>query len=92
KFRCLTCSGDQTFCCSCIVNAHQFLPFHKVQEWTGKCFNDTSLKELGFIWHMGHGGQPCPFSDNMHAWENIPMDTEADFSLMETVHGPTIPT
>ncbi|KAG1840122.1 hypothetical protein C8R48DRAFT_679665 [Suillus tomentosus] len=92
KFRCLTCSGDQTFCRSCIVNAHQFLPFHKVQEWTGKCFNDTSLEELGFIWHMGHGGQPCPFSDDVHAWENIPMDAEADFSPMETVHGPTIPT
>ncbi|KAG1784794.1 uncharacterized protein HD556DRAFT_1250836, partial [Suillus plorans] len=92
KFRCLTCSGDQTFCRSCIVNAHQFLPFHKVQEWTGKCFNDTSLEELGFIWYMGHGGQPCPFSDDMHTWENIPMDAEADFSPMETVHGSTIPT
>ncbi|KAG1787048.1 uncharacterized protein HD556DRAFT_1312999 [Suillus plorans] len=28
----------------------------------------------------------------MHAWENIPMDAEADFSPMETVHGSTIPT
>ncbi|KAG1831094.1 hypothetical protein EV424DRAFT_1314687, partial [Suillus variegatus] len=77
---------------SCIVNAHQFLPFHKVQEWTGKCFNDTLLEELGFIWHMGHGGQPCPFSDDMHAWENILMDREADFPPMKTVHGPTIST
>ncbi|KAG1784341.1 uncharacterized protein HD556DRAFT_1315167 [Suillus plorans] len=28
----------------------------------------------------------------MHAWENIPMDAEANFSPMETVHGSTIPT
>ncbi|KAG1787420.1 uncharacterized protein HD556DRAFT_1312744 [Suillus plorans] len=28
----------------------------------------------------------------MHAWENIPIDAEANFSPMETVHGSTIPT
>ncbi|KAG0703425.1 hypothetical protein DFH29DRAFT_874531 [Suillus ampliporus] len=92
KFRCLTCSGDQTFCRSCIVNTHKFLPFHKVQEWIGKCFNDTSLEELGFVWYMGHGGQPCPFSDDMQAWENIPMDADTDFPPTETVHGSTIST
>ncbi|KAG1883107.1 hypothetical protein F4604DRAFT_1576427, partial [Suillus subluteus] len=79
RFRCLTCSGDQTFCHSCVVKAHQFLPFHKVQEWIGKCFQDKSLEELGFVWHMGHGGQPCPFSDDPQTWEDMPLDTEASF-------------
>ncbi|KAG0693149.1 hypothetical protein DFH29DRAFT_767775, partial [Suillus ampliporus] len=59
-FHCLTCSGDQTFCHPCIVKTHQHLPFHKVQQWTGKCFEDKSLEELGIVWYMGHGGQPCP--------------------------------
>ncbi|KAG2353263.1 hypothetical protein BDR07DRAFT_1310194, partial [Suillus spraguei] len=92
KFRCLTCSGDQTFCHSCIVKAHQFLPFHKVQEWVRKCFQDKSLKELGFVWHMGHGGRRCPFSDDPQTWENIPLDAEAVFQPMETINGLAIPT
>ncbi|KAG2150757.1 uncharacterized protein EDB93DRAFT_1240253 [Suillus bovinus] len=31
------------WCCHCIIKAHQFLPFHKVQEWTGKCYEDKSI-------------------------------------------------
>ncbi|KAG2117531.1 hypothetical protein BD769DRAFT_1672572 [Suillus cothurnatus] len=89
KFHCLTCSGNQTLCGSCIVKAHHFLPFHKVQEWTGKCFEDKSLKELGFVWYMGHGGQQCPFSEDPQAWEDIPLDAEAGSVPMETFSGST---
>lgn len=24
------------------------------------CFHDVTLAELGFIWYLGHGGEPCP--------------------------------
>ncbi|KAG1850126.1 hypothetical protein F4604DRAFT_1508764, partial [Suillus subluteus] len=34
--------------------------FHKLQLWNGTCFQDTSLSGLEYIWHMGHGGHPCP--------------------------------
>ncbi|KAG2050554.1 hypothetical protein BDR06DRAFT_848308, partial [Suillus hirtellus] len=57
---CLTCSSDHSWCHACILTAHQSLPFHKIQQWNGKCFCDTSLTQLSYIWHLGHGGQPCP--------------------------------
>ncbi|KAG2358383.1 hypothetical protein BDR07DRAFT_1228394, partial [Suillus spraguei] len=59
-FRCLTCSGEHGWCHTYVLKAHQSSPFHKLQQWNGKCFQDTSLSELGYIWYMGHGGQPCP--------------------------------
>ncbi|KAG1844776.1 hypothetical protein F4604DRAFT_1937331 [Suillus subluteus] len=89
KFHCLTCSGDQTLCHPCMVKTHQHLPFHKVQEWTGKCFEDKSLEELGFVWYMGHGGQPCPFSEDPQAWEDMPVDAEAGSVPMETFSSST---
>ncbi|KAG1838554.1 hypothetical protein F4604DRAFT_1499765, partial [Suillus subluteus] len=61
-FRCLTCSGEHGWCRTCVLKAHQSLPFHKLQQWNGKFFKDTSFSELGYIWYMGHGGQPCPSS------------------------------
>ncbi|KAI6163966.1 hypothetical protein EDD17DRAFT_1506860 [Pisolithus thermaeus] len=36
------------------------LPFHKVQRWNGTHYQPTSLMDLGFLWHIGHGGDPCP--------------------------------
>ncbi|KAI6021294.1 hypothetical protein EDC04DRAFT_2901270 [Pisolithus marmoratus] len=40
----------------------QDLPFHKVQQWNGTHYQPTSLMELGFLWHIGHGGDPCPYN------------------------------
>ncbi|KAI6010461.1 hypothetical protein EDC04DRAFT_2610199 [Pisolithus marmoratus] len=31
-----------------------------VQRWNGTHYKPTSLTELGFLWHIGHGGDPCP--------------------------------
>ncbi|KAG1829450.1 hypothetical protein EV424DRAFT_1470721 [Suillus variegatus] len=59
-FRCLTCTGDHGWCGSCIVASHQSLPFHKIQIWNDKFFDDTTLADQGFVWHMGHGGKSCP--------------------------------
>ncbi|KAG2111109.1 hypothetical protein DEU56DRAFT_762242 [Suillus clintonianus] len=70
-FRCLTCSGDHAWCHACILEAHKSLPFHKMQEWNGKCFGDTSLMQMGYIWHLGHGGRPCPSSQGSWEWEDL---------------------
>ncbi|KAI6137277.1 hypothetical protein F5141DRAFT_1209605 [Pisolithus sp. B1] len=32
----------------------------KVQRWNGAHYQPTSLMDLGFLWHIGHGGDPCP--------------------------------
>jgi len=49
-----------------------------VQQWNGKCFDDTSLSKLGYIWHMGHGGHPCPQSQVSQEWEEVDEDIDMD--------------
>ena len=89
-FRCLTCCGDHAWCCRCVLNAHRWLPFHKLQQWTGKCFHNTSLSNLGYIWHMGHGGQPCPHSPIPQEWEDVDEDVnvQEEDAGIETVKAP----
>ncbi|KAI6024926.1 hypothetical protein BKA83DRAFT_4124738 [Pisolithus microcarpus] len=58
--QCMSCTGVHAWCGPCTVKAHRNLPFHKVQRWNGTHYQPTSLMELGFLWHIGHGGDPCP--------------------------------
>ncbi|KAI5987928.1 hypothetical protein EDC04DRAFT_2532665, partial [Pisolithus marmoratus] len=58
--RCMSCTGVHAWCGPCAVKAHKNLPFHKVQRWNGTHYEATSLMELGFLWHIGHGELPCP--------------------------------
>ncbi|KAG1778007.1 hypothetical protein EV702DRAFT_968763, partial [Suillus placidus] len=62
-FSCVTCIGDHGWCRPCMIKSHQSLPFHKIQLWIGKCFKDVTLSDQGFIWYLGHGGEPCPWYD-----------------------------
>ncbi|KAG1817219.1 uncharacterized protein BJ212DRAFT_1240037, partial [Suillus subaureus] len=59
-FNCVTCAGDHGWCQPCLIKSHQSLPFHKIQFWNGICFQDVNLSNQGFIWHLGHGEEPCP--------------------------------
>ena len=47
-------------CQTCIVTHHIRLPFHHIQEWTGKYFKQMSLHDLGARICLGHSGMPCP--------------------------------
>ncbi|KIO06638.1 hypothetical protein M404DRAFT_110152, partial [Pisolithus tinctorius Marx 270] len=60
SIRCMSCIGAHAWCGPCAVKVHQNLPFHKVQRWNATHYQATSLMELGFLWHIGHGGCPCP--------------------------------
>ncbi|KAI6116658.1 hypothetical protein EDD16DRAFT_1520467 [Pisolithus croceorrhizus] len=57
---CMSCAGVHAWCSPCAVKVHRNLPFHKVQRWNGAHYQPTSLMDLGFLWHIGHGGDPCP--------------------------------
>ncbi|KAG1850364.1 hypothetical protein DFJ58DRAFT_842440 [Suillus subalutaceus] len=59
-FNCLTFTGDHSWCQPCLITPHQSLPFHKIQSWNNMCFQDVTLADQGFIWYLGHGGEPCP--------------------------------
>ncbi|KAG1885419.1 hypothetical protein F4604DRAFT_1918114 [Suillus subluteus] len=36
------------------------MPFHRISQWTGGFFEDTSLTKIGLEIHLGHQGKPCP--------------------------------
>lgn len=58
-FRCLECFYNKTLCQTCCVRDHSRHPLHRIEEWNGFHFVQTTLYELGFILHLGHGGDPC---------------------------------
>ncbi|KAI6040541.1 hypothetical protein EDC04DRAFT_2602333 [Pisolithus marmoratus] len=62
SIQCMSCTGVHAWCGPCAVKVHRNLPFHKVQRWNGNHYQDTSLMELGFLWHVGHGGGGVPCS------------------------------
>ncbi|KIK81366.1 hypothetical protein PAXRUDRAFT_101228, partial [Paxillus rubicundulus Ve08.2h10] len=63
-----SCVGLHAWCKSCAVNVHQYLPFHQPEVWSGACYLDISLCQLGFVWFLGHGGEPCPGNSD---WEDM---------------------
>ncbi|KAJ6556676.1 hypothetical protein B0H10DRAFT_1847547 [Mycena sp. CBHHK59/15] len=62
--RCGDClGGGELLCGSCIVTAHQQMPFHRIQHWTGLYFERKSLKDLGLRIQLGHwraNDRTCP--------------------------------
>ena len=60
KIRCMSCRGTHAWCGPCAVKVHKNLPFHKLQSWDGTHYQAISLVDLGFVWYIGHGGDPCP--------------------------------
>jgi hypothetical protein len=60
-FRCKECSQDQ-LCRACCFIAHQNMPLHRIEKWTGQFFDATSLNQEGFVLHLGHDREPCPAS------------------------------
>ncbi|KAK7434138.1 hypothetical protein VKT23_020364 [Stygiomarasmius scandens] len=65
RFRCVDedCLQGGMMCDSCIVDAHQRLPLHWIEEWNGSFFTGTSLKALGLKVYLGHpAGKRCHYS------------------------------
>ncbi|KAF8146729.1 hypothetical protein K438DRAFT_2092496 [Mycena galopus ATCC 62051] len=68
-FRCAQqlCHGAGMFCAKCIVQKHQFLPTHWVEEWNGEYFERRALYDLGLVVQLGHPpGYSCPTSNPAH--------------------------
>jgi len=63
-FQCSDCWSPHWYCGTCCVEGHQWHPFHRIQEWTGSFFTPTTLKDLGFILHIGHSGGVCPSAED----------------------------
>ncbi|KAJ7876671.1 hypothetical protein B0H14DRAFT_2501281 [Mycena olivaceomarginata] len=63
-FKCYDC-GQFVQCISCCLSSHQRSPLHEIQEWNGSFWVNSTLREIGLIYQLGHGGFSCPFSDDL---------------------------
>ncbi|KIJ29029.1 hypothetical protein M422DRAFT_215184, partial [Sphaerobolus stellatus SS14] len=81
-YDCVDCDAMGYYCQECIIERHQRLPFHRMEEWDGNCLCRTSLAELVLIIFFGHGHQPCP---NIHDELGIQDITILDITGVHTV-------
>ncbi|KAF8547808.1 hypothetical protein OG21DRAFT_1479386 [Imleria badia] len=58
-YKCSDCFGQPLLCTWCCQMQHQRHPFHRLQQWTGSFFKDSSLNLAGFELHLYHNGEPC---------------------------------
>ncbi|KAJ7758846.1 hypothetical protein DFH07DRAFT_867964 [Mycena maculata] len=58
RFRCRECHGHAMYCKPCIVARHHDNPLHKIMEWNGDWFIESSLASVGLRIQLGH----APFS------------------------------
>ncbi|KAJ7441799.1 hypothetical protein B0H11DRAFT_2251860 [Mycena galericulata] len=55
--------GCGVMCQQCCFKKHEKAPLHWVKSWNGNFWEQTTLREHGFVYKMGHGGDPCPHPD-----------------------------
>ena len=49
SYRCSNCFGQPMFCMACCRKHHQTLPFHRIEQWTGCFFEESSL---ALVWYL----------------------------------------
>ncbi|KAI5997503.1 hypothetical protein EDD15DRAFT_2162788 [Pisolithus albus] len=59
-YRCIDCIYQPLCCTDCCRALHEFNPFHRIQQWTGECFERSALHTLGLSIDLGHSGATCP--------------------------------
>ncbi|KAI6144300.1 hypothetical protein BKA82DRAFT_3926007, partial [Pisolithus tinctorius] len=59
-YRCMDCAHRPLSCKTCCIEQHKLRPFHRVQKWNGRFFEDFTLWLVGLVLHLGHAGAPCP--------------------------------
>ena len=66
SWRCKDCTGKPLLCLHCCREQHQSHPFHRVQHWNRKFFQDAWLYQAGVKLFFGHGGKLCPSKQFLH--------------------------
>ncbi|KAJ6491118.1 hypothetical protein C8R45DRAFT_1096639 [Mycena sanguinolenta] len=59
---CCEC-GDGVLCKACCIENHASKPLHFVQSWNGCSWDKLLLKDIGFVYQMGHDGRACAQSE-----------------------------
>ena len=60
--QCYECTGYETSCCQCFVEAHIHNPFHWAEVWDTLqgFFIRHDISKLDHIIQLGHNGKQCP--------------------------------
>ncbi|KAF8996846.1 hypothetical protein BDZ89DRAFT_970831, partial [Hymenopellis radicata] len=61
-YRCRSC-GDFLECQKCCVKRHKRCPLHVIKVWREGSWERTTLRDLGLVYQVGHGGCQCPYPD-----------------------------
>ncbi|KAG2347673.1 hypothetical protein BDR05DRAFT_849547, partial [Suillus weaverae] len=66
-------------------------PFHRISQWTGSFFQETSLIKVGLLIHLAHNGTPCPssteYTSDLFEWS----DTDENINYDDYPEGASIP-
>ena len=62
--RCRDCFGPNLWCDHCCISAHRTLPFHRVQMWNGRFFEQSDLLTHGLTLDLRHYPDNCPSIDH----------------------------
>ncbi|KIN96427.1 hypothetical protein M404DRAFT_163087, partial [Pisolithus tinctorius Marx 270] len=77
------CAHQPVFCTMCCQAEHKHQPFHRVEQWNGTFFEESSLQLAGLVLHVGHGGKHCPAggcsnnevtTEEEDDWEDVDQD------------------
>ncbi|KAJ7771164.1 hypothetical protein B0H14DRAFT_3509188 [Mycena olivaceomarginata] len=83
-FKCRQC-GEFLQCKGCCIAGHAKTPLHFIEEWNGEFWVDISLRDLGYVYQLGHGGLPCRFPRSAVAHYDVTdPSTCATFTCLET--------
>ncbi|KAI6147700.1 hypothetical protein BKA82DRAFT_4014879 [Pisolithus tinctorius] len=65
---------------------HKLRPFHRVQKWNGRFFEDFTLRLVGLVLHLGHAGAPCPAGEG--SWEDAASHVDDEWEDIEESQRP----
>ncbi|KAJ7665825.1 hypothetical protein DFH06DRAFT_1322977 [Mycena polygramma] len=60
--KCRACECG-VLCRECCFKKHEQEPLHEIEKWNGNFWEKTTLRQVGFVYQMGHHGGPCPAPD-----------------------------
>ncbi|KIJ30823.1 hypothetical protein M422DRAFT_105714, partial [Sphaerobolus stellatus SS14] len=56
---CIDCDTDKLQCNACVVESHSCCPLHRIKQWNGTFFEDSSLPNAGLVLKLGHDPTLC---------------------------------
>lgn len=59
-YRCNDCWLMGPSCLQCLLKAHKFRPWDKIERFNGQFFEADSLQNLGAVFSINHPGSRCP--------------------------------